>query len=332
MGIIIWLLFYRKHSTKLNKTTKFTTENFLLWYGLWNSGDTIYKARATPQLSTQTIRTLHILDQHRSLIGNKLDGRCISQNLMWNWSINWDRRWFNQMPCPTDLTSFRNMTQIMRTWHSYPNICFWIYSISPCRIESWTWDESTISWRFLLHHWSTFWYPWQLEVGNDWRKEHVVLQGPKLYSGQYGPATDILGMLHDHETAGHPGEVETLASVECHYWWPGLRTFVQNYVKGCSMCQQYKINWSPFHPSYMPILASTGTWPFAHCSMDLITDLPLSDGFNSILVMVDHGLMKGVLLLPCSKTITTKQVANLLLEHLYKRFGLPDEFISNRGP
>ena len=147
MGIIIWLLFYRKHSTKLNETTKFTTENFLLWYGLWNSGDTIYKARATPQLSTQTIRTLHISDQHRSLIGNKLDGHCISQNLMWNWSINWDRRWFNQMPCPADLTSFRNMTQIMRTWHSYLNICFWIYSISPCRIESWTWDESTISWR-----------------------------------------------------------------------------------------------------------------------------------------------------------------------------------------
>ena len=66
--------------------------------------------------------------------------------------------------------------------------------------------------------------------------------------------------------------------------------------------------------------------------MDLITDLPLSQGFNSILVMVDHGLTKGVILLPCNKTITVEQVAELLLEHLYKRFGLPDEFISDRGP
>ena len=66
--------------------------------------------------------------------------------------------------------------------------------------------------------------------------------------------------------------------------------------------------------------------------MDLITDLPLSDGFDSILVMVDRGLTKGVILMPCNKTITTKQVANLLLEHLYKQFGLPDEFISDRGP
>ena len=108
--------------------------------------------------------------------------------------------------------------------------------------------------------------------------------------------------------------------------------FVQNYVKGCSMCQQHKINRLPSHPSYMPIPASTVTQPFAHCSMDLITNLPLSDGFNSILVMVDHRLMKGVILMPCNKTITTEQVAKLLLEHLYKQFGLPDEFNSDRGP
>ena len=66
--------------------------------------------------------------------------------------------------------------------------------------------------------------------------------------------------------------------------------------------------------------------------MDLITDLPLFQGFDSILVMVDHSLTKGVILLPCNKMITAEQVAELLLEHLYKQFGLPDEFISDRGP
>ena len=60
-------------------------------------------------------------------------------------------------------------------------------------------------------------------------------------------------MLHDHETAGHPGEAETLVSVEREYWWPGLWTFVWNYVKGCGVCQQYKINHLPSHPSYVLI-------------------------------------------------------------------------------
>ena len=104
------------------------------------------------------------------------------------------------------------------------------------------------------------------------------------------------------------------------------------YVKGCGVCQQYKINCSPSHPSYMPVPQASTTWPFTHCSMNLITDLPLSDGFDSILVVVDHGLTKGVILLPRNKTITAEQVANLLLENLYKRFGLPDEIISDRGP
>ena len=143
---------------------------------------------------------------------------------------------------------------------------------------------------------------------------------------------DIVKMLHDHKTAGHPGEAETLVSVERLFLWPGLWTFVWSYVKGCGVCQQYKINWAPSHPSYVPIPPASTTRPFAHCSMDLITDLPLSDGFDSILVVVDHSLMKWVILLPCNKKITAEQVANLLLENLYKRFGLPDEIILDWRP
>jgi len=66
--------------------------------------------------------------------------------------------------------------------------------------------------------------------------------------------------------------------------------------------------------------------------MDLITDLPLAEGFDSILVMVDQGLTKGVILIACNKTITAEGTAKLLLENLYKRFGLPDKIISDRGP
>jgi transposase InsO family protein len=66
--------------------------------------------------------------------------------------------------------------------------------------------------------------------------------------------------------------------------------------------------------------------------MDLITNLPISSGYDSILVVVDQGLTKGVILLPCTKTITTEGIAKLLLENLYKRFGLPDKIISDQGP
>jgi hypothetical protein len=66
--------------------------------------------------------------------------------------------------------------------------------------------------------------------------------------------------------------------------------------------------------------------------MDLITDLPLTEKYDSILVVVDQGLSKGVILIPCNKTLTSEDTARLLLENLYKRFGLPDKIISDRGP
>ena len=111
-----------------------------------------------------------------------------------------------------------------------------------------------------------------------------------------------------------------------------MRTFVKTYVKGCGVCQQFKINRHPSKPSLLPVDGPKSSRPFAQCSMDLITDLPPSKGYDSILSVADHGLTKGVILLPCNKTITADQVADLLLDNLYKRFGLPDKMISDRGP
>jgi hypothetical protein len=71
------------------------------------------------------------------------------------------------------------------------------------------------------------------------------------------------------------------------------------------------------------------TQPFAYCLMDFITDLPPVNGFDSLLIVIDQGLTKGVILVPCKKSITAEETAQLLLENLYKRF---DKIISDRGP
>ena len=103
-------------------------------------------------------------------------------------------------------------------------------------------------------------------------------------------------------------------------------------MQGCGICQQFKINWNLSHPSYLPIEGAKSTRHFANCLMDMITDLPTSEGYNSILAVVDHGLMKGVILIPCNKTLMADQCAQLLLDNMYKRFGLMDKIISDRGP
>jgi hypothetical protein len=173
---------------------------------------------------------------------------------------------------------------------------------------------------------------------NDWTVEQAFGRNILFYKGKnYIPKNtelrrDIVRSFHDHETAGHPGELGTYNAVGQHYWWPGLRTFVKNYVQGCGICQQFKIDRSPAKPAYIPTEGAKSTRPFAYCSMDMITDLPMADGFDSILVVVDQGLSKGVIFISCNKTLTSIGTARLLLENLYKRFGLPDKIISDRAP
>ena len=80
------------------------------------------------------------------------------------------------------------------------------------------------------------------------------------------------------------------------------------------------------------LLGPKTTCPFANCSTDLITDLPPINGYDSILVVVDQSLSKGVILSPCVKTITWQGIAELLWDNLFKRFRLPDRIISDRDP
>jgi len=57
--------------------------------------------------------------------------------------------------------------------------------------------------------------------------------------------------------------------------------------------------------------------PFQYVSMDLITDLPTSNTYDSILTIVDQGCSKAAKFIPCNKTIDGQGVAKLYLQHLF---------------
>jgi hypothetical protein len=143
----------------------------------------------------------------------------------------------------------------------------------------------------------------------------------------------ILQEYHDHETAGHPGAATTYSHVSRDYWWPGMAGYVKEYVKGCAKCQQFKINRKPWNGPLQPISGPIDSRPFAQISMDLMTNLPPTDeGLDTLLVVVDHGLSKGLILVPTRKTATSHEIARLLQDNVFQRFGLPKTIISDRDP
>jgi len=142
----------------------------------------------------------------------------------------------------------------------------------------------------------------------------------------------ILQSLHDAPTAGHPGIVNTWELVCEHYEGPRLWQFMEEYVKGCARCQESKTN---IHRSKAPLQrfdTPVEEGPFQYVSMDLIMDLPRSQGFDSILTIVDQGCSKAARFIPCNKTIDGPGVANEYLKHLVPWFGLPKRIISDRDP
>jgi hypothetical protein len=136
---------------------------------------------------------------------------------------------------------------------------------------------------------------------------------------------------HDGLT-GHPGRDETTRKVLGRFAWPGARQWIEQYVKGCAVCQQNKNLTHRVHVPLYKITVPIDAPPFTQVAMDLITGLPKSRGYNSVLTIVDHGCSRGALFLPCQSTITGPQIAKLYYQHLYPWFGLPRRLITDRDP
>jgi RNase H-like domain found in reverse transcriptase/Integrase zinc binding domain/Chromo (CHRromatin Organisation MOdifier) domain len=143
---------------------------------------------------------------------------------------------------------------------------------------------------------------------------------------------EAIKQLYDTPTAGHPGIANTWNLVKQQYEGPRLRQFVERYVRGCPTCQETKMNIRRERAPLQPFNTPVEHGPFQYVSMDLITDLPKSNGFDSILTIVDQGCTKAAKFIPCNKTIDGPGVADEYLKHLVPWFGTPKRIISDRDP
>ena len=82
----------------------------------------------------------------------------------------------------------------------------------------------------------------------------------------------------------------------------------------------------------LPITHEQQQYPFQTIAMDLITDLPASHSYDSILTIVDQGCTKAAVFLPCHKTINAVGVASLYAQRVFLFYGVPCHIISDQDP
>ena len=106
-----------------------------------------------------------------------------------------------------------------------------------------------------------------------------------------------------------------------------MTVFVKNYVAGCVICQQMKINAHLSSSGLIPIKGQKNMKPFSQGTCDFITDLSESDEFDSLMVMVDYRSTKRVICISCNKMIDVTPMAQNYIDHMYQHFGLSDSFL-----
>ena len=122
----------------------------------------------------------------------------------------------------------------------------------------------------------------------EWRQEDgLMLKEGKVYVPRDEKLrAEVIRLHHDMPVGGHGGQWKTAELVTRNFWWPGVTREVKRYVEGCDACQRNKNRTQPPAGKLMPNLIPEKAW--SHISADFITKLPLAQGYDAILVVVDR--------------------------------------------
>jgi hypothetical protein len=133
-------------------------------------------------------------------------------------------------------------------------------------------------------------------------------------------------VLDVHLASGHSNWRSTYELVRSKYFWLGMRSDVQNWVKTCSICSSFN---RFVAPSSLPALAHSGS-PFSKVQLDLVGPLPITPrGNRFILCVIDCFTRYAITHAIPDKN--EKTVAIALLETVLLKFGFPQTIQSDNG-
>jgi len=165
----------------------------------------------------------------------------------------------------------------------------------------------------------------------EWREvDSIMYKERKVYVPKDDKLrAEIIRLYHNTLVGDHKGQWKIVELVTRNFWWPEVTKEVKRYVEGYNACQRNK-NYTE-QPAGKLIPNSIPEKPWAHISADFITKLPLAQGYNSILVVVDQ-LTKMVHFIPTMEKTSMKGLARLFRDNVWKLHGLLENIISDRGP
>lgn len=135
--------------------------------------------------------------------------------------------------------------------------------------------------------------------------------------------------LHGSSLGGHSGITATYQRIKRQFYWPKLKEAVHDHIQSCTNCHLNKGEHVPSPGLLQPLPVPEEAW--SSISMDFITGLPKSRGYEVIFVVVDR-LTKYAHFLGLVHPFTASTVAQTFMDSIYKLHGLPFTIVSDRDP
>ena len=164
------------------------------------------------------------------------------------------------------------------------------------------------------------------ECRNITEKDGFIFVNHKLYVPQ-SCRLEIMKRCHDHPTTGHPGIQNTIEITRKTYYWPCLAKEVEEFVRTCGSCQRNKYTNHKPYGKLQPLPTPEGPWK--DIVIDHIPDLPISEGYSTVLVFVCR-LTKMTKFIPIKST-SAIDASIALMENVIRHTGIPNNLFSDRG-
>lgn len=139
----------------------------------------------------------------------------------------------------------------------------------------------------------------------------------------------LLEEFHSTSVGGHSGYYRTYRRLAEIFSWVGIQKQVQEFIRNCQVRQRHKYLAQSPAGLLQPLEIPNLIWE--DLSMDYITSLPRSKGYDTIMVIVDR-LSKYAHFLALKHLFTAKQVAEMFTKEVVRLHGVPKSIVSDRDP
>ncbi|GKC28023.1 putative reverse transcriptase domain-containing protein [Tanacetum coccineum] len=152
--------------------------------------------------------------------------------------------------------------------------------------------------------------------------------GPYTGPVSRGVRTIVMDEAYKTRYFVHPGADKMYHDLRDMYWWPGMKRDIATYVSKCLTFLKVKAEHQ--RPSGLLQQPEIPEWKWDKITIDFITKLPnTKSGHDTIWVIVDR-LTKLAHFLATREDYSTEILANLYIDEIVTRQGVPVSIISDR--